>query len=169
MNDSEISYSNLGRYTYIANHTIIRFASIGAFCSIGDNVRTCLGRHPTNWFSSHPQTYSRSPPSRKPWVIESKFEEHLFTGSNQKYVVEIGHDVWIGNNVLIMDGVSVGDGAIVGAGSVVTADIEAYSICGGVPARKIRSRFSEEEIREMKSLRWWERSDSWIKEHMIED
>ena len=37
------------------------------------------------------------------------------------------------------------DGTIVAVGSVITHDTEPYSIYAGVPARKIRDRFDNEE------------------------
>ena len=58
----------------------------------------------------------------------------------------IGDDCWIGARSIMLVGVKIGDGAIVAAGSVVTKDIEPYSIYAGVPAKKIRMRFTEEEI-----------------------
>ena len=46
-----------------------------------------------------------------------------------------------------MTGVTIGNGAIIAAGAVVTKDIEPYSIYGGVPAKKIGTRFySDEDI-----------------------
>jgi acetyltransferase-like isoleucine patch superfamily enzyme len=60
--------------------------------------------------------------------------------------VFIEDDVWIGANVTILKGVRVGRGAVVAAGAVVTRDVEPYSIVGGVPARRLRYRFSPEEI-----------------------
>jgi chloramphenicol O-acetyltransferase type B len=54
---------------------------------------------------------------------------------------KIGSDVWIGYGSTIMQGVQISDGAIVAAGSVVTKDVEAYSIYGGNPAKKIGDRF----------------------------
>lgn len=60
--------------------------------------------------------------------------------------VIIGNDVWIGGGVHILPGVRVGRGAVVGAGSVVTKDIEAYSISAGNPCKKMKMRFTEEQI-----------------------
>jgi acetyltransferase-like isoleucine patch superfamily enzyme len=57
--------------------------------------------------------------------------------------VHIENDVWIGANAVILPGVTIGVGAIVGAGAVVHADVNAYDIVGGVPARIIGRRRSE--------------------------
>lgn len=58
----------------------------------------------------------------------------------------IGSDVWIGARSIVMCGVKIGNGAIIAAGSVVTKDVEPYGIYAGVPAKKIKDRFSKEEI-----------------------
>ena len=58
--------------------------------------------------------------------------------------VTIGNDVWIGACVTILDGVTIGDHAIIAAGAVVTKDVQSFSIVGGVPARPIRSRKTDE-------------------------
>jgi acetyltransferase-like isoleucine patch superfamily enzyme len=57
--------------------------------------------------------------------------------------IEDGAD--IGINAVILPGVTVGQGAIVGAGAVVTADVPAFSVVAGVPARIIRWRKNEPE------------------------
>lgn len=46
----------------------------------------------------------------------------------------------IGTNATLLPGVTVGKGSIVGAGAVVVADVEPFSIVGGVPARFMRWR-----------------------------
>lgn len=55
-------------------------------------------------------------------------------------------DNWIGTRAVILKGVRVGKGAIIAAGAVVTRDVPQYTIVGGMPARVIGKRFSEEEI-----------------------
>jgi acetyltransferase-like isoleucine patch superfamily enzyme len=52
--------------------------------------------------------------------------------------VLIRRNAWIGANSTILPGVTVGENAIVAAGSVVTKDVEANTIVGGVPAKKIK-------------------------------
>ncbi len=62
-------------------------------------------------------------------------------------VVEIEDDCWIGSNAIILSNVKIGRGSVIGGGSIVTKDIPPYSIYTGAPGRKIRSRFSDEELK----------------------
>ncbi len=62
--------------------------------------------------------------------------------------VVIEDDVWCGANVTILKGVTIGRGSVVAAGAVVTKSFPPYSIIGGVPARLLRMRFTEDEIAE---------------------
>lgn len=62
--------------------------------------------------------------------------------------VVIEDDVWIGANVTIMPGVRVGTGTVIAAGAVVAGDVQPFSIVGGVPARIIRSRLTDESVTE---------------------
>ena len=66
-------------------------------------------------------------------------------GSKGDIIVD--DDVWIGYGATIMSGVHIGQGAVIAAGAVVTSDVEPYAIVGGVPAKLIKYRFSD-EIRE---------------------
>ncbi len=56
-----------------------------------------------------------------------------------KKKIIIHDDVWIGAGVRILGDTNTNKRSIIAAGSVVTKDIEAYSIYGGVPAKKIKS------------------------------
>lgn len=62
--------------------------------------------------------------------------------------VHIDDGVWVGCNVTILKGVHIGTGAVIAAGSVVVKDVPSYAIVGGVPAKVLKYRFSEEDILE---------------------
>lgn len=65
-------------------------------------------------------------------------------------VIEDG--VWCGANVTILKGVTIGKDSIVAAGAVVTKSFPPYSIIGGVPAKLLKKRFTEEQIQEHERL-----------------
>lgn len=66
--------------------------------------------------------------------------------------VVIESDVWVGACVTILKGVHIGRGAVIGAGTVVVKNVAPYSINVGVPSRKIRSRWTFEEILEHEKI-----------------
>lgn len=78
------------------------------------------------------------------------------------------NDVWIGYEAIIMAGVTIGDGAIIGARAVVTKDIPPYTIVGGVPAKPIKKRFSQENIDILLKIKWWDWSKERISKHIHE-
>jgi acetyltransferase-like isoleucine patch superfamily enzyme len=121
---------------------------IGNYCSItNDTVIFLGGEHKIEWVT----TYPFSAFSDK-WPNAKNIKGH----PNSKGDVIIGNDVWIGHGVTILSGVTIGDGAVIGAGSVVIKDIEPYTIAGGSPARPIRKRFSDEVIRKLLKIAWWD-------------
>lgn len=69
----------------------------------------------------------------------------VFNGRDELKSTIIGRDVWIGSRSTIMTGVEIGDGAIVAAGSIVTKNLEPFGIYAGIPAKKIKERFTEKE------------------------
>ena len=151
--------SELGDFSYVARNSQIYNTKIGKFTCIGPNVNTGMGAHPSSEFvSTHPLFYSTLGQSSGLVIVEKNlFEEFPST--------EIGNDVWIGNNAIVKYGVKIGDGAIIGAGAVVTKNVEPYSIVGGVPAKIIKYRFTEEQIRFLNDFKWWEKDLEWLKEN----
>ncbi|MEJ7784690.1 MAG: acyltransferase [Solirubrobacteraceae bacterium] len=51
--------------------------------------------------------------------------------------VFIGEGAWIASNATVLGPCRIGEHAVVAAGSVVIADVPAYSVVAGVPARVV--------------------------------
>jgi acetyltransferase-like isoleucine patch superfamily enzyme len=142
----------IGEYTY-GKPEVLHWGEdanlqIGKFCSIADHVTIFLGgNHRTDWITTYPFT-----------ILNNKFPNAInITGHpSTKGDVIVENDVWIGYGASIMSGVRVGNGAVIGAFSVVTKDVEPYTIVAGNPAKMIRKRFSEDHIRFLLKIKWWD-------------
>jgi acetyltransferase-like isoleucine patch superfamily enzyme len=151
---TSISNSLLGRGTYIGSFSKLENGIIGRFCCIAPHVEVIYGRHSLdNSVSVHPAFYSLRKQGGFTFVENQKF--HEFNLIDGKYSFVIGNDVWLGYGVKIMEGLTVGDGAVVAVGSVVTKNIPPYEIWGGVPAKKIKNRFSDEIKCKLDAIKWW--------------
>lgn len=68
----------------------------------------------------------------------------IFSGQPIIKQTVIEDDVWLGQRVMIKSGVKIGEGAIIAMGSIVTKNVDPYTIVGGIPAKFIKNRFSNE-------------------------
>lgn len=143
---------SIGKYSYINVSTVVYGnTTIGRYCSIGRSVEIGLANHPNDFLSTHPFQVAKSLFMNEPGYASVKrkaWRFHLPTA--------IGHDVWVGAKACINSGVTVGTGAIIAAGAVVTKDVEPYTIVGGVPAKVIKMRFSQDRINSLLKTKWWE-------------
>jgi acetyltransferase-like isoleucine patch superfamily enzyme len=147
--------SRIGSYTYFAGFNSVMNANIGRFCSIGSFVSIGPGKHPIDFVSTSPVFFSIHRQCGTTFADQSYYRE---MGN-----VIIGNDVWIGSNAVILDDVVIGDGAVIAAGAIVTANVEPYTIVGGVPAKVIRKRFSEDTIVKLLQFKWWDKDELWLK------
>lgn len=159
---SKIQNSEIGDYSYVSTNSRIGNAVFGKFCSVSSNVTMGRGIHPVSEFvSTHPIFYSND----NPCLIEKFSGKTTFTEFKP---ITIGNDVLIGTHAVILDGITIGDGAIIGAGAVVTKDVEPYSIVGGIPAKHIRYRFAQEEIKFLLDFQWWNKDTEYLKRFLPE-
>lgn len=141
-----------GNYNFIGNDTYIENCSeIGSFCSISFSVSIGLRNHNLSTVSTSPYFYRKD----KCWVSR----DNLPTAS----AVVIGHDVLISANAIILENVKIGIGSVIAAGAVVNKDVPPYAIVGGVPAKVLKYRFSEDIISELLESKWWELSEEKLK------
>ena len=151
----------IGDHTFIKGFSSLLNCKVGKYCSIASNVKISPGSHPTSTFvSTHPSTYSSPPFHAIKYTTKDLFKY------NKK--VEIGNDVWIGANVLIVGGITIGDGAIIAANAVVTKNVGDYEIVGGVPAKFIKKRFTDNEIKSLKEIKWWDKDEAWMRKNIAE-
>lgn len=134
-------------YHYPINGDTLR---IGKFCSIACGAKFLFAS--ANHTQASVSTYP-FPIFFKEWDLDIG---DVTSAWDHKGDIVIGNDVWIGYEAVVMAGVTIGDGAIIGARAVVTKDVPPYTIVGGVPAREIRRRFSDDVIARLQELKWWD-------------
>lgn len=117
--------------------------TVGNYCSIAPRVYFLYSNHPMDGISTHPIFYNKL----LGYVPYDRIERVKLT---------IGNDVWIGANTIITRGcIKIGNGSVIGAGSVVTHDVPPYAIVAGNPARIVRYRFNEEQIKKIEKTQWY--------------
>ena len=122
---------------------------IGKFCSVACGAKFLFTS--ANHAMKSLSTYT-FPIFFEEWDLDVK---NITSAWDNKGDIIIGNDVWIGYEAVILSGVKIGDGAVIGTRAVVTKDVPPYTIVGGVPARPIRKRFSDDIISELLRIQWW--------------
>ncbi len=133
---------------------------VGKFCSIACGAKFLFtsANHKMHSISTYP-----FPIFFEDWGLDVT---NITSAWDNKGDIVIGNDVWIGYEAIVLSGVTIGDGAIIGTRAVVTKDVPPYTIVGGIPAKPIRKRFSDEVISKLLELQWWNWPENRIKENI---
>lgn len=122
---------------------------IGKFCALARGVKFIMNgaNHKLSGISTYPfQIFGNG------WEkVMPSADELPYKGDT-----EVGNDVWIGYESLVMPGVKIGNGAIVSSRAVVVADVPAYTIVGGNPAKVIKRRYEPEVVERLEAIAWWD-------------
>ena len=162
--NTDVSKSLIGSYSYVSNDCILYKVKMGSFSSVGPRVEIIYGTHPVQFISTNPVFYSTRNQCGTSFVKKNLYPDFNLVPKTG-FSALIGNDVWIGYGAKIVEGITIGDGAIILAGAYVTKDVNPYSIVGGIPAKHIRFRFSEEERNMLLKFKWWEKDIDWIKKN----
>lgn len=122
---------------------------IGKFCAIARGVK----------FVMNGANHKLSGLSTYPFQIFGGGWERVTPGAGElpyKGDTVVGNDVWLGYDALILPGVKIGNGAIVATRAVVAADVPAYTIVAGNPARPVKARFPPDVVAELEAIAWWD-------------
>lgn len=157
VNDPRDFERNNVLYHYPINHDKLM---IGKFCSVACGAKFLFNsaNHTLDSLSTYP-----FPIFFEEWNLDVK---DITKAWDNKGDIVIGNDVWIGYEAVIMAGVTIGDGAVIGTRAVVTKDVPPYTIVGGIPAKPIKKRFSQENINTLLKLKWWNWSKEKISQHI---
>lgn len=160
-----MNFCTIGSMSYLNSVAPSGIVDIGKYCSIASGLSFLGRQHQIDYVTTSSCVYDKNLPLSNASIYDSgasNVDRRLYDvkAYNQDGLVHIGHDVWIGGNVTIKRGIKIGNGAIVAANSLVTKDVPPYSIVGGVPAKIIKMRFSDEIISDLMVSEWWNYSYS---------
>lgn len=147
--------AKVGDMTYTGTDTCIMWAEVGKYCCISRTVD--IGGNEHNYLAA-----SMMPTYRTKNKLGGALGFH-----QDEEMVTVGNDVWIGQGVSIVrkKGLTIGNGVVIGSGAVVTKSIPDYAIAVGIPAKVIKYRFSENIIKRLLELKWWD----WPKEAILKN
>ena len=131
---------------------------IGRYCAIASGVRFVMPG--ANHADLGPSTFPFGI-FGPPWDVTMD----LVMGAPSRGDTVIGNDVWLGYQALVMPGVTIGHGAVVAAASVVASDVPPYAIVGGNPARVIRRRYEDDDVKRLLRAAWWDWPVELVTEH----
>ena len=107
---------------------------IGNYVITGPQITIISGNHVIDCIGKHISEFNDSDKDNLPGIYDAD--------------IIIDDGVWIGANATILSGVHIAEGCVIAAGAVVSKDTVPYGVYGGVPAKLIKMRFSDDELAE---------------------
>lgn len=146
--------SRVGRYTIVGPRASLFWADLGPFTSLAEKVTVGAMPHYPERATTHG------------FPLGSCYRIAEEDALPERPRTTVGADVWLSTNVVVRAGVRIGHGAVAGAGSIITRDVDDYEVVVGVPARRLRMRFSDDIISRLLRMRWWEWPPARLRENV---
>ena len=144
--DAIIVNCKIGSYNYIGEGCILNKVIMSNYCSIAPRVFIGGAEHDYKKGSTSTYLYPLISHNHKVTVIED--------------------DVWVGSGAFIRQGVIVGKGAIIASGSVVLHNVKPYTIVGGVPAKLLKNRFTDNIKKKIQVIEFQEKDPKSLKKEI---
>lgn len=143
-----------GAFSY-SHSEVGNMVRAGRYCSFARGIAWMGLDHPMDWAGMSPIFHDTAQPAMRAFRAQFNDQGESAPWQAADRTVTIGNDVWIGDEAMIAPGITIGDGAVIGARALVRADVPAYAIVVGQPARVTRYRFPEPLIARFLALQWW--------------
>lgn len=114
------------KFYSISNITLGENSVINSGCEIDNRREIIIGKNVT---IAH---------GVKIFTLGHDIQDSMFITKGAKVIIEDYAVIFA--DAMVMPGVTIGKGAVVYPGSIVTKNVEAYTIVGGNPAKKIATR-----------------------------
>jgi len=147
--------SSRGRHSYGDVRVVGKGqVTIGNYCSLAAGVQAIiLDDHHVDWISTFP------------FLERLRILGAPISSLHQDSTIVIENDVWVGTNAILLEGSHICNGAVVGSFSVVHGEIPSYSVAVGNPARVVKYRFTESQIKALLEIKWWDWPDDKVKKY----
>ena len=137
---------------------------IGKYCSIANGVKfSFYGKHDYNLVTTYAFVAFYDKWKQNHGLYKNGTAD-VSKISPSPIIIE--NDVWIASDVTIKKGVRVGSGAVIAMESLVTKDVPPYAIVGGNPAKIMKYRFNQKQIKELLEIAWWDWDDATVKKFL---
>lgn len=164
----EVGFKSYDNGAYVWRWNVNTKLVIGNYCSIANDVHFVCdsGYHSESEITSFPLFHELLDKEDNVVIGGRSFMVKNITKElkPKKQNIIIGNDVWIGARVTILPGVSVGNGVTILTGSVVSEDVPDYAIVGGVPAKILKLKHSQDIINKLNLISWWNWKETKIKD-----
>lgn len=164
----EIGYKSYDNGAYVWRWNLGTKLIIGNYCSIANDVHFICdsGYHGESEITSFPLFHEVLETTDFVTIQNVNYNVSNITRElpPQKQNITIGNDVWIGAKATILPGVSVGNGVTILAGAVVSEDVPDYAIVGGVPAKILKLKHSQDIVNKLNSISWWNWEEAKIRD-----